>query len=143
MIYECELTDSKAQLRALTAIIGTLLNCRHFPTEDYEALITKTAQYANKLLNKTDQCRMVALCSHLFWPKDPPGYTEDGAAPVQRYADCDRVLECMQRSLKVASVCNSNIFVEILDRYCYHLLYICLYVTDVNYPSSFQIYLLF
>jgi vacuolar protein sorting-associated protein 35 len=116
LIYECELTDSKTQVRALTSIIGTLLNCRHFPTEDYEALITKTAQYANKLLNKPDQCRMVALCSHLFWPKDIPGVAEDGTPLPQRYSDCDRVLECMQRSLKVASVCNSNIFVEILDR---------------------------
>ena len=44
LIYECEISDSKAQVRALTNIIGTLLNCRNFPTEDYEALITKTAQ---------------------------------------------------------------------------------------------------
>lgn len=39
---------------------------------------------------------------------------------MQRYADCDRVLECMQRSLKIASVCNPNIFVEILDRYVFY-----------------------
>jgi vacuolar protein sorting-associated protein 35 len=120
LIYECEISDSKAQVRALTGIIGTLLNCKNFPTEDYEALITKTAQYANKLLKKPDQCRMVSLCSHLFWPKDNPIVPADGEGevviPPQRYADCDRVLECMQRSLKIASVCNPNLFVEILDR---------------------------
>jgi hypothetical protein len=120
LIYECEISDSKAQIRALTNIIGTLLNCRNFPTEDYEALITKTAQYANKLLKKPDQCRMVTLCSHLFWPRDIPPVQVEGEEPpeppVQRYSDCDRVLECMQRSLKIASVCNPNIFVEILDR---------------------------
>lgn len=123
LIYESEISDSKAQVRALTAIIGTLLNCKNFPTEDYEALITKTAQYANKLLKKPDQCRMVSLCSHLFWPKDNPPVPVDGeevVAPVQRYSDCDRVLECMQRSLKIASVCNPNIFVEILDRYLFY-----------------------
>mmetsp|Transcript_33134 Transcript_33134/g.72297 ORF Transcript_33134/g.72297 Transcript_33134/m.72297 type:complete len:820 (-) Transcript_33134:19-2478(-) len=123
LIYECEVSDSKAQVRALTNIIGTLLNCRNFPTEDYEALITKTAQYANKLLKKPDQCRMVTLCSHLFWPRDIPPVPVEGEeveAPVQRYADCDRVLECMQRSLKIASVCNPNIFVEILDRYIFY-----------------------
>lgn len=123
LIYECEITESKTQVRALTMIIGSLLNCRQFPTEDYEALITKTAQYANKLINKPDQCRMIALVSHLFWPRDPPGLrdeTTDGEAPTLRYSDPDRVLECMQRSLKVASVCNNNIFVEILDRYLYY-----------------------
>jgi Vacuolar protein sorting-associated protein 35 len=43
-IYESDITDSKAQVRALTGVIGTLLNCKHFPQEDYEALITKVAQ---------------------------------------------------------------------------------------------------
>mmetsp|Transcript_11180 Transcript_11180/g.17014 ORF Transcript_11180/g.17014 Transcript_11180/m.17014 type:complete len:385 (+) Transcript_11180:1394-2548(+) len=123
LIYECEISESKSQVRALTAIVGTLLNCRNFPTEDYEALITKTAQYANKLLKKPDQCRMVTLCSHLFWPKDPPIVADGEEEPAvhgTRYADCDRVLECMQRSLKIASVCNPNIFVEILDRYIFY-----------------------
>lgn len=123
LVYECEITDSKTQVVALTSIIGTLLNCRNFPTEDYEALITKTAQYSNKLLKKPDQCRMVTLCSHLFWPRDQTitvGDDGEELPPVQRYADCDRVLECMQRALKIASVCNPNIFVEILDRYVFY-----------------------
>ena len=47
-------------------------------------------------------------CSHLFWPKSIEG--------VERYSDPDRVLECMQRALKIASSCNPNLFVEILDR---------------------------
>jgi len=112
LIYECEISESKAQVNALTLVTGTLLSCKHFPLEDYEALITKVAQYCNKLLKKPDQCRMISLCSHLFWPPKADG--------VERYSDCDRVLECMQRALKVASVCNPNIFVEILDRYIYY-----------------------
>ena len=55
---------------------------------------------------------MVALCSHLFWPRYPDG--------VERYNDSERVLECMQRSLKIASNCNPNLFVEILDRYIFY-----------------------
>jgi hypothetical protein len=43
--------------------------------------------------------------------------TETEAIPVAHYNDPDRVLECMQRALKIASVSNPNIFVEILDRY--------------------------
>lgn len=111
LIYEAEISDSKAQVNALTSIICTLLNCKCFPTEDYETLITKTAQYANKLLDKSDQCRMITLCSHLFWPRDA-----EGTGFGDRYSDCDRVLECMQRSLKIASVSNPNLFVDILDR---------------------------
>lgn len=113
LIYECEITDSRAQVHALTSFIGTLLNCKNFPAEDYEALITKIAQYSNKLLKKTDQCRMVSLCSLLFWPPKNADGTE-------RYSDCERVLECMQRALKIASVSNPNLFVEILDRYLYY-----------------------
>jgi vacuolar protein sorting-associated protein 35 len=112
LLYECDVSDSRAQVSALTIVTGTLLNCKHFPTEDYEALITKVAQYANKLLKKADQCRMISLVSHLFWPKSLDG--------VERYSDVDRVLECMQRALKIASSCNPNLFVEILDRYVYY-----------------------
>jgi hypothetical protein len=54
---------------------------------------------------------MITLCSHLFWPRDADGVGFGG-----RYNDCDRVLECMQRSLKIASVSNPNLFVDILDR---------------------------
>ena len=109
LLYESEITDSRVQTASLTAVIGTLLSCQNFPTEDYEALITKVAQYCNKLLRKPDQCRMISLCSMLFWPPKNPDGTE-------RYSDCDRVLECMQRALKIASVCNTGLFVEILDR---------------------------
>lgn len=129
LLYEIEISDSKAQVRCLSAVIGTLLNCKNFSDEDYEALITKAAQYANKLLRKPDQSRMVVLCSHLFSHPSRvkgPSSSSDGdtanaaateGAERSPYNDPDRVLECMQRALKVASVSNSNIFVEILDRY--------------------------
>lgn len=117
LLYESDITDSKAQVTALTSFISTLLTCKNFPIEDYEALITKVAQYSNKLLKKPDQSRMISLCSLLFFlPPKPSATTEK----VERYSDCQRVLECMQRSLKVASVSNPNLFVEILDRYLYH-----------------------
>ena len=121
LIYESEISESKAQVRSLTIIIGTLLSCLHFSTEDYEALITKVAQYSNKLLKKPDQCRMITLCSHLFWPRGADTVAPiEGSEGPQHYSDCDRLLECMQRALKIASVCNPNLFVEILDRYVYY-----------------------
>jgi vacuolar protein sorting-associated protein 35 len=67
LVYEDEISDSKAQVRSITSIVGSLLSCRTFERTDYEALITKTAQYAAKLLKKPDQCRMVCLVSRLFY----------------------------------------------------------------------------
>lgn len=67
LVYEDEISDSKAQIRSITTIVGSLLSCRTFERTDYEALITKTAQYAAKLLKKPDQCRMVCLVSRLFY----------------------------------------------------------------------------
>lgn len=99
----------------MVSMAGTLLSCQGFDPADYDALATKTAQYAAKLLKKPDQCRMVTLCSHLFWaPQDD--------VPGRR--DARRVLECLQRSLKIADVCitggvNAQLFVEILNHYIY------------------------
>ncbi len=67
LVYEDGISESTAQIRAITSIVGSLLSCRSFEKLDYEALITKTAQYAAKLLKKPDQCRMVCLCSRLFF----------------------------------------------------------------------------
>ena len=117
ILYEDELSDSKAQVRALISMVGTLLSCRNFSEEDYDTLITKTTQYGAKLLKKPDQCRMVTMCSHLFWV----GKAED----EKHYHDARRVLECLQRSLKIADVCMSSsmhvqLFVEILNQYLYY-----------------------
>ena len=67
LTYEAEITDSTAQKNAMIKMIGILLSCECFEKTDYEALITKTTQYAARLLKKTDQCSMVLMCSHLFF----------------------------------------------------------------------------
>ena len=74
-------------------------------------------RYAAKLLKKPDQCRMVTLCSHLFWAGK--------ATDAKHYHDPRRVLECLQRSLKIADVCMSSsmhvhLFVEILNQYLFY-----------------------
>ena len=120
LIYETDIIDSKSQVKILHLIIGTLLNCKSFPMEDYEALITKIAQYSNKLLKKIDQVRLITLCSHLFWPPMNKSLSASGTVLAERYNDPERVLECLQRALKIASVSNTDLFVEILDRYLYN-----------------------
>ena len=70
-IYEDEISDSKAQLAAISLIIGTFEQTTCFSDENHEPLRTKCALAAAKLLKKPDQCRGVALCSHLFWSGKP------------------------------------------------------------------------
>ena len=68
ILYEDELPDSKAQVRMLRSMVGTLLGKQNCDAADYDALAAKATQYAAKLFRKPDQCQMVAACSHLFWP---------------------------------------------------------------------------
>lgn len=116
ILYETDITDSKAQVRALKAIVGTLLVCSNFSLEDYENLSTKLCQYANKLLKKNDQCQMVALCSHLFWP---PSINVLGGC--NRFFNepkmYNRSLECIKRAINIIKENPSIVvFVDILDR---------------------------
>eukprot|EP00605_Chrysophyceae_sp_TOSAG23-4_P002543 GSChrysophyteH1.ASY1.ANO1.2808.1 assembled CDS len=119
IIYEEEIIDSKKQVRALTAMIGTLTQCVNFDEEQYDILSTKLGQYSNKLLKKPDQCRMISLCSHLFYPPK----SEDG---TNRFAEQpnihEKALECMRRAIKVIKDKNLPAsVVEVLSRYVYHL----------------------
>ena len=66
-LHEEEIDDPKAQQRCIVNMVGTLLQCKSLPPKDYEIFITKTAQFAAKIIKKQDQCEMVALCSHLFF----------------------------------------------------------------------------
>lgn len=114
-IYEEEISESKAQFNAITLIIGTLQTLTCFSDENCDTLVTKVAQYSAKLLKKPDQGRAVASVSHLFWV----------STPNREYKDGKRVLECLQRSLKIAGLSmdattNVNLFVEILNEYLYY-----------------------
>jgi vacuolar protein sorting-associated protein 35 len=139
-VYEEAVSDSKAQFQAVCLIASALHQTRNFGRENYDTLITKCAQHGSKLLRKPDQCRAVYLASHLWWatPNVTNGETEetevsdgvatrmDHANPRQQlYRDGKRVLECLQRALRVADSCmetatSIELFVEILDRYVYY-----------------------
>merc|ERR1712242_460600 len=66
-LYEDEISDSKAQLAAITLIIGTLEQMTCFSEENHNPLRTQCALAASKLLKKPDQCQGVLTVSHLFW----------------------------------------------------------------------------
>lgn len=137
-IYEESISDSRAQFQAVCILAGALQMTRNFGKENYDTLIIKAALYGSKLLKKPDQCRAVYLASHLWWCIEIPGREEDpkdvstghpvhlGSPNVyQLYRDGKRVLECLQRALRVADACmdtavSVELFVEILNRYVYY-----------------------
>lgn len=111
--YEDEISDSKAQFISINYIVALLQVFTVFGQENYDTLISKATQHCAKLLKKTDQCRAVYNCSHLFWPGD------DNSAGLR---DEKRCLACLQRSLKIANACMGHqvhLFVEILNKYLY------------------------
>lgn len=121
-VYEEAISDSKAQFQAVCVIASTLHQTRGFGRENYDTLITKCALHGSKLLRKPDQCRAVYLASHLWWAT-PIAATEESEENL--YRDGKRVLECLQRALRVADSCmeqatSIELFVEILDRYAYY-----------------------
>lgn len=66
-IYEDEISDSKAQLAAMTLMVGTFEQLSCWNDDNAEPVRTQCALAASKLLKKPDQCRGVATCAHLFW----------------------------------------------------------------------------
>ncbi|KAJ5722588.1 hypothetical protein N7488_000623 [Penicillium malachiteum] len=122
-IYEDAISDSRAQFQAVCIIAGALHGTRGFSKENYDTLITKAALHGSKLLKKPDQCRAVYLASHLWWVVENPQRGEED--PKHLYRDGKRVLECLQRALRVADACmdtavSVELFVEILNRYVYY-----------------------
>ncbi|KEZ46823.1 hypothetical protein SAPIO_CDS0132 [Scedosporium apiospermum] len=124
-VYEEAISDSKAQFQAVCVIASALHQTRNFGRENYDTLITKCAQHGSKLLRKPDQCRAVYLASHLWWATPQHGQTDSEKEEPELYRDGKRVLECLQRALRVADSCmetatSIELFVEILDRYVYY-----------------------
>jgi vacuolar protein sorting-associated protein 35 len=117
VLYEEQISDGRAQFRCITSLSGALLAARSISEQDYESLITKTAQFSAKIVKKPDQCRLVALCAHLFYPV--------GSGGERKYSNPQRALECLQRSLKLADACTAtnpahvNLFVDLLEHYVY------------------------
>ena len=68
LLHEDDIAEPKSQERSLVKIIGALIALQTLNGDEYERLITKAAQFSAKLVRKPEQCRMVTLCAHLFYP---------------------------------------------------------------------------
>ncbi|OQS07620.1 vacuolar protein sorting-associated protein 35 [Thraustotheca clavata] len=123
IVYEDQLSQCCHQLVALEAMIGAIRHSKSLSSANMDTLATKLTQYAVKILKKREQCRMVTSCAHLFWKT-----TKRSEGNNIGNGNGARVLECLQRALKIADTCASSsssqvgLFVEILDEYLYFFL---------------------
>ena len=83
-VYEDSISESRAQLQAITLIIGTLQGARVFSEDNYDTLITKAALHGAKLLKKPHQASAVNLASHLWWQEVPP---EEESAEAEKESE--------------------------------------------------------
>ena len=79
-VYEDSISDSRAQLQAITLIIGTLQGAKVFGGDNYDTLITKAALHGAKLLKKPHQSTAVHLASHSGWQEAQAGENIDKRA---------------------------------------------------------------
>lgn len=160
-VYEESISESRAQLQAITLIIGTLQGAKVFGEDNYDTLITKAALHGAKLLKKPHQALAVNLASHLWWqevaPEEEPPAKEAAEKPAAAkeegaenpkavriaasttsnafthrnttqypHQDSKRVLECLQKALRIANSATEEIvtiqlYCDTLDQYMYYL----------------------
>ncbi|EGV64685.1 retromer complex subunit Vps35 [Yamadazyma tenuis] len=111
------MNHNSIQYQSILLILNKLNFTRNLPREDYQSLITKLTLYGSKLLKKQDQCRSIYNCGHLFWWTE----TLETNQTIELFKDDKRVLECLQKSLRVADSCidpylSLKLFIEILNK---------------------------
>ncbi|CAG9531283.1 unnamed protein product [Cercopithifilaria johnstoni] len=116
-IYEEEVADSRAQLAAMSLLIGTLERVKCFTKENHEPLRTQCAHASAKLFKKADQCIAVCLVAYLFW-------NDHAADKDLSMKDSVQVVNCLKKALRVASQCMDpvvqvQLYITIFNHYLY------------------------
>lgn len=107
------LGDSKDKYAAINLIIASLQTFVHLDEQNYGALVANAGAHVTNLLKKTDQCRAVLNCAHLYW-------LGDDKTPGAR--DVKRMHSLLQKSIAIARDCMGqqvHLFLEILNKYLY------------------------
>ncbi|ODV83896.1 hypothetical protein CANARDRAFT_202184 [[Candida] arabinofermentans NRRL YB-2248] len=135
MLYEQSIIDSRLQYQTLITIISKLIESKNMielNIDNFNQLITKATLYGSKLLKKTDQCRAVFLASHLWWiikeVDDDSTTTMTTMTQISLKKDEKRVLECLQKALRVADnildvSVSLELFIEILNQSVYYFIH--------------------
>ncbi|KAK6872769.1 Vacuolar protein sorting-associated protein 35 [Candida tropicalis] len=104
------LSGGSLAFESILAIANSLAKTRNLSKDNYESLITKLTLYASRLSKKNEVTRAILACAHL-WNQERKGEENDGK----------RVLECLQKCLRVADGCldpflSVKLFIEILNQ---------------------------
>jgi len=109
-IYEENTADTKDQLGLLSQMVSSVHALQSMGDENYGIVAGKVCQYSSKLMKRQDQSRMAAQCAQLFWRKSS--------------GDAQRVVECLQRSLKLAGQTQSQhqlaLYVDLLNQFLHY-----------------------
>lgn len=121
VIYQDDLADSEAKQQAINLVVATLSTLTFFNAENYDALVSNTASFCQKLLKKHEQCQAITMASSLYYS----AAKQDGA----------KVMDQLKRALKIADVCmnqpkNMGLVVNLLNKYLYF------FSKDVNFMSA-------
>lgn len=114
-VYEEAISQQPERRAAIMLSSATLAHTGGFSTDQYETLAQTAMQYSGTLLKKPDQARAICASSFAYW-------SNIGLRP---YRNAQRVLESLQRALKVADaakISNQHVplFIEILETYLWH-----------------------
>ncbi|KAF8525127.1 vacuolar protein sorting-associated protein 35 [Hysterangium stoloniferum] len=139
-VYEESISESRAQLQAIALIIKTLHGAKGFSVDNYDTLVTQAARHGSRLLKKPHQATAVHLASHLWWQSTTEAEAQsvkdtqskdkeaDGTDRTKAYPhwDSKRVLECLQKSLRIANsaieeIVTVQLYCDALDQYLYYL----------------------
>ncbi|CAF2152204.1 unnamed protein product [Brassica rapa] len=125
LLYEEEISDSKAQVTALRLIIGTLQRMRVFNVENRDILTHKATGYSVKLLKKPDQCRAVYECAHLYWAEEGENLKDGESTIVLCLKRAQKIADAVQKmanaSRGASSTGSVSLYVELLNKYLYFL----------------------
>ena len=89
VIYEESISESRAQLSAITGVISSLQTTRVFGNDNYDTLITKAALHGSKLLKKSHQATAVLFASHMWWQDVVPGRPKDDRVNYEVLSEVD------------------------------------------------------
>ncbi|CAD6591725.1 MAG: Vacuolar protein sorting-associated protein 35, partial [Tremellales sp. Tagirdzhanova-0007] len=111
VIYEESISESRAQLQAITGIISALQTSRVFGTDNYDTLITKAALHGSKLLKKSHQATAVLYASHMWWQGEVTGREKD----EKLYVDAlDRYIYYFEQGVEAVTPKYVNSLVELV-----------------------------
>ncbi len=128
LLFEEGVADSKVAFKLICGVVSTLQACVAISADEYDNLAGKIVMHSAKLLKKPQQCRSVAVCSRLYWVVSSLDQSSPGsalAAVPAHMRQAERVLECLQRCLKICQACIATsphmvgLFIDVLESYTY------------------------